>query len=71
MYNSNTSKISESGLRYASKENGSPFQGMGSSGEIRSCLKCGQHKLRSKGAIHRYLSTLMFICFDCKPAKSN
>ena len=69
MYNVETTKISDSGLRYISKESGSPFQGMGATGETRSCIKCGQHKLRSKGAIHRYLSALMFICFDCKPVK--
>jgi hypothetical protein len=69
MYKFETTQISETGLRYTSKENGSPFQGMGATGETRSCIKCGQHKMRSKGAIHRYLSALMFFCFDCKPAK--
>jgi hypothetical protein len=69
MYKSETTQISESGLRYTSKEGGSPFQGMGATGETRSCIKCGKHKLRSKGAIHRYLSALMFFCFDCKPVK--
>jgi hypothetical protein len=67
MNNVDSNKISDSGLRYKSKETGSPFQGMGVNGEIRSCIQCGQHKLRRNGAIHRFLSTLMFVCFDCKP----
>jgi hypothetical protein len=64
-----TTQIAETGLRYTAKEGGSPFQGMGSNGEVRSCMKCGQHKLRSHGAIHRFLGGLMFFCFDCKPKK--
>ena len=32
-----------------------------------SCIQCGQHKLRSKGAYKRYLTALFFFCFDCKP----
>jgi hypothetical protein len=61
--------ISQTGLRYVSKENGSPFQGMGSTGETISCIKCGKHKLRTRGAIKRYLNSLLFFCFDCKPEK--
>lgn len=64
-----TTQIAETGLRYTAKEGGSPFQGMGSNGEVRSCMKCGQHKLRSHGAIHRFLGGLMFFCFACKPKK--
>ena len=69
MYKSEDTRIAASGLRYTTKESGSPFQGMGANGEVRSCLKCGQHKLRSHGAIHRYLGGLMFFCFDCKPKR--
>jgi len=61
--------ISRTGLRYVSKENGSPFQGMGSTGETISCIKCGKHKLRTRGIIRRYLNSLLFYCFDCKPEK--
>ena len=64
-----TNEIAATGLRYTLKEGGSPFQGMGSNGEIRSCMKCGQHKPRSKGAIHRFLNGQMFFCFECKPPK--
>jgi hypothetical protein len=33
-----TTQISSNGLRYASKENGSPFQGISGSGETMSCI---------------------------------
>lgn len=69
MYKTETSEMTETGLRYTFKEGGSPFQGMGSSGEVRSCMKCGQHKPRSRGAIHRFLNGLMFFCYDCRPKK--
>lgn len=62
-----TTQISPTGLRYTAKENGSAYQGMSGSGETMSCIKCGQHKLRSKGVYKRYLTALMFICCDCKP----
>jgi hypothetical protein len=67
MYKDETTEIADTGLRYTFKEAGSPFQGMGSNGDVRSCIKCGQHKLRSNGAIRRFLGGLMFLCFDCKP----
>lgn len=60
-------QISPSGLRYTAKENGSMFQSLSGSGATMSCIKCGQHKLRSKGVFKRYLTALMFICGDCKP----
>jgi hypothetical protein len=63
-------QISPSGLRYTAKENGSAYQGMSGSGETMSCIKCGQHKLRSKGVYKRYLTALMFFCCDCKPTLS-
>jgi NAD-dependent SIR2 family protein deacetylase len=60
-------QVSTSGLRYTAKENGSIFQGLSGSGKTMSCIKCGQHKLRSQGVYKRYLTALMFICCDCKP----
>jgi hypothetical protein len=63
--------VSPTGLRYTAKENGSPFQGLGGSGETMSCIKCGHHKLRRNGSFKRYLHALMFYCFDCKPVKPN
>lgn len=67
MYKYEETVVAPTGLRYTSKENGSPYQGMGGSGETMSCIKCGHHKLRSKGSFKRYLTTVFFFCFDCKP----
>ena len=69
MYRNEETLVSPTGLRYTSKTNGSPFQGMGSGGETMSCIMCGKHKPRIKGAFKRYMSSLMFFCFDCKPKK--
>jgi hypothetical protein len=69
MYKFEQTEIAPSGLRYTSKEGGSPFQGMGGTGEMMSCIKCGQHRPRSQGTFKRYLTALMFLCFDCKPSK--
>jgi hypothetical protein len=69
MYKDETTEIAATGLRYTAKEGGSPFQGMGSNGDVRSCMQCGQHRLRSKGAIHRFLGGLMFFCYECRPKK--
>ena len=69
MTKTDTTEISPTGLRYVSKENGSPFQGAGSTGETISCIKCGKHKLRTRGVVKRYLNALLFFCFDCKPQK--
>ncbi len=63
-------QVSASGLRYTAKEGGSPFQGMGSPGETLSCIHCGRHKPRRNGAFRRYLHSLFFYCFDCKPQQA-
>jgi hypothetical protein len=67
MYTNEETQVSPTGLRYTSKLNGSPFQGMGAGGETLSCIKCGHHKPRLKGAFKRYFHGLFFFCFDCKP----
>ena len=67
MYKQETTQISQTGLRYTSKENGSQYQGVGGSGHTMSCIKCGHHRLRSNGSYKRYPTALMFFCFDCKP----
>lgn len=69
MYIDESTKISACGLRYLFKKIGTPFQAVGAPGETRNCIKCGQHKARSKGSIQRYLNALMFFCFDCRPVK--
>ncbi len=70
MYKFETTQISDTGLRYTAKENGSPFQGMGGSGEFRSCMQCGKHKLRSNGTLKRYLNSITFFCLECRPNKA-
>jgi hypothetical protein len=69
MSNYQITQVSDTGLRYVSKENGSPFQGMGTPGETISCIQCGKHKPRTRGSLKRYLNSLLFFCFDCKPEK--
>jgi hypothetical protein len=49
-YKDTQTVIVEDGLRYTTKQAGYPFQGMGRTGETMSCMKCGLHKLRSKGS---------------------
>jgi hypothetical protein len=67
MYSTDTTKISQTGLRYTTKESGSPYRDTGGSGETMSCIKCGQHRVRRHGMFKRYATALMFFCFDCKP----
>ena len=59
--------VSPTGLRYTSKQGGSPFQGMGRGGETLSCIKCGNHRPRTNGAFRRYGHALFFFCMNCKP----
>ncbi len=69
MHKQEETLVSQNGLRYTSKENGSPFRDIGESGDTMSCIKCGRHRLRRNGIFKRYLNSIMFFCFDCKPAK--
>ena len=69
MYNDSETLISSCGLRYTSKENGSPYQSVGGTGETLSCIKCGKHRLKRNGSFKRYLNAPLFFCFDCKPKK--
>ena len=61
-------KIANDGLRYKSKEGGSPFGPGGTTGTM-SCYKCGVHKSRALGTFKRLLGQSMFMCGDCKPVK--
>jgi hypothetical protein len=70
MYKYEETVISDCGLRYTSKEPGSPYQGMAGSGETLSCIRCGRHKLRRNGVFRRYLHSPLFYCFDCKPQQT-
>ena len=67
MSNEKITKIAPDGLRYKSKESGSPF-GPGGSIDTMSCYKCGIHKPRGLGTFKRILGQSMFMCGDCKPA---
>ena len=69
MYNDSETLVSSCGLRYTSKENGSPYQSIGGTGETLSCIKCGKHRLKRNGMFKRYLNAPLFFCFDCKPNK--
>ncbi len=62
-------EISNDGLRYKSKKGGSPFEGLGRTGDTMSCIKCGVHKPRNNGSFKRILGSSMFVCFDCSPPR--
>ena len=64
-------EISNDGLRYKSKKGGSPFEGLGRTGDTMSCIKCGVHKPRNNGSFKRILGSSMFVCFDCSPPKKD
>ena len=63
-----TTKINKDGLRYKSKEGGTPFSGSSHIGTM-SCYKCGLHKPRALGTFKRLLGQSMFMCGECKPVK--
>lgn len=69
MYPQEETQIAGNGLRYTSKESGSPFQGLGAAGETMSCIHCGHHRPRRNGVFKRYLNSMLFLCSDCKPAR--
>ncbi|MGB4349898.1 MAG: hypothetical protein WBJ38_10220 [Limnohabitans sp.] len=64
-------QISDDGLRYVSRQSGSPFGALGDCRSTLSCYKCGTHKPRSFGANHKILGKSMFCCFDCVAPKIN
>ena len=57
-------KIAADGLRYTSKESGSPLKDY-SFGSTISCYKCGLHKPRSLGVVKRFLGQRLFKCAEC------
>ncbi len=70
MRNNFETKIAADGLRYTSKECGSPYQDF-SCGTAISCYKCGLHKPRSSGIFKRLLGQNMFKCSDCISGAAN
>jgi hypothetical protein len=69
MSNDQDTQIATDGLRYKSKEGGSPFRDS-SNGMTMSCYKCGFHKPRSMGIFKLMINQRMFMCRDCMPAKA-
>jgi hypothetical protein len=63
------SLIAADGLRYKTKEGGSPFKDSANMSSI-SCYKCGLHKPRALGVFRQMINQRMFLCGDCMPAKS-
>jgi len=63
-----STKIASDGLRYKSKESGSPFGGSGSMGTM-SCYKCGLHKPRALGSFKKMAGQNMFCCGECSSPK--
>ena len=63
-----STKIASDGLRYKSKEAGSPFSGSSSMGTM-SCYKCGMHKPRSLGSFRKLAGQNMFCCGECNQPK--
>jgi len=63
-----STKIASDGLRYKSKEAGSPFGGSSSMGTM-SCFKCGLQKPRSLGSFRKLAGQNMFCCGECNQPK--
>jgi hypothetical protein len=60
----NPTKLSADGLRYTSKEGGSPFMG---SGSTRSCLLCGKHRRPDQLQSKRMFGRVEMVCKpDCR-----
>jgi len=68
MPSNETTKIASDGLRYKSKEGGSPFGGSSPMSSL-SCFKCGLHKARSLGSFKKLAGQRMFCCGDCSIPK--
>lgn len=68
MSSDETTKIASDGLRYKSKQGGSPFAGSSPMGSL-SCYKCGLHKARSLGSFKKLAGQRMFCCVDCSIPK--
>ncbi|RVT84703.1 hypothetical protein [Inhella crocodyli] len=57
--------VSDDGLRFEAKLNGSPFFG---SGNMRSCFKCGKHRLPSALRTFKFMGRQERVCAPaCEP----
>lgn len=63
-----TTQIVSDGLRYRSKQPGSPFSGAGSFSQgTMSCFYCGKHRLRSMMETRKFIGKSQVICSpSCK-----
>jgi len=59
--------VDHGGLRYISKEGGSPFAAS-VTGSRMSCYKCGLHKALSLSSFGRLFNQIMFVRADCWPS---
>ena len=57
-----STKLTDDGLRYTARANGSPFV---SHGTMRSCFKCGKHRAPAQLQSKRFLGRNEMVC---KPA---
>ena len=64
-----TTAIAKDGLRYKSKQSGTPFGESTSMGTM-SCYKCGLHKSRALGSFKKLLGKSMFVCGECRPQQT-
>jgi hypothetical protein len=63
MSKDSSTKLTTDGLRYTSKEGGSPFLG---SGNTRSCLLCGKHRRPEQLRARRMFGRIEMVCKpDC------
>jgi hypothetical protein len=69
MPNDPATHIAKDGLRYKSKEGGSPFKDSANMSSI-SCYKCGLHKPRALGVFKMMINQRMFMCGECMPVKT-
>jgi hypothetical protein len=63
-------EIADSGLRYKSKESGSPFYAGYNSIDTMSCFQCGKHKSRRLGSFKKLIGRNQFLCGECHPNSS-
>lgn len=62
-------KISDDGLRYVSRQGGSPFGTLGDCRSTLSCYKCGTHKPRSLGTNKKSWENLCFVALTVLRSK--
>lgn len=60
-----STSISDDGMRYRSKEPGTPFPTVTEAiGATMSCWICGRHALRQQGTFRRLVGAKRFVCTE-------